>query len=79
MQINNYADLVAFVRDNPVFMSLGRLTDDIDEVAHEQEMFAARAVVDFLLADPQLNAIVRQHFAGEDVEMLREWLFFDVA
>ena len=79
MQINNYADLVAFVRDNEVFMSLGRFTADSDPVTHEQEIFAARAIVDFLLADTQLRGIASEHYAEEDVTMLHEWVFFDVA
>lgn len=79
MQIENYAELVAFVRDNEVFMSLGRLTDDTDEATHELEMFAARAIVDFLLADPKLRALAAAEHNETDDSILHEWVFFDVA
>jgi hypothetical protein len=82
MQINNYADLVAFVRNNTVFKSLGALPADAaddNDTTHELELFAARVVVDFVLANPQLRALAVAEHNETDDSILHEWLFDDVA
>jgi hypothetical protein len=82
MQIDTYADLVDFVRNNTVFVQLGALPADPaddDQELHEKELFAARVVVDFVLANAELRAIAEAEFGETDETILHEWLFDDVA
>ena len=76
MQVNNYAQLVAFVRNNAVFAALNEASDEAD---FEMQLFAQRAIVDFVLEDAALFAIASEHFAETDKSILHEHLFDAVA
>jgi hypothetical protein len=75
MQITNYAQLINFVRNNTVFTALNTADNDADA---ELQLFAQRAIVDFILADAALYAIASAHYDETDVSTLHEWLFDDV-
>jgi hypothetical protein len=75
MQIFNYAQLTNFVRNNAVFAALSTAEDAEDA---ELQLFAQRAIVDFVLQDAALFAIASAHFNETDVSTLHEFVFDDV-
>ena len=76
MQINNYAELTQYVRSNAVFAALSIASNDAD---YELQLFAQRAILDFVLAEPHLYAIACKHHNETDASILHEFLFDDVA
>jgi len=72
MQIFNYAQLTNFIRNNAVFAALSTAEDA------ELQLFAQRAIVDFVLENPALFAIASEHFDETDVSTLHEFVFDDV-
>jgi hypothetical protein len=75
MQITNYAQLTNFVRNNAAFVALSAAEDAVDA---ELQLFAQRAIVDFMLEDAALFAIASEHFGETDVSTLHEFVFDDV-
>jgi hypothetical protein len=75
MQITNYAQLTNFIRNNAVFAALSTAEDAEDA---ELQLFAQRAIVDFVLENPALFAIASEHFDETDVSTLHEFVFDDV-
>jgi hypothetical protein len=76
MQITNYSELVKYVRNNAVFTALNDSDDDAD---FEMQLFAQRAIVDFVLSDAQLFSIASKHHNETDASILHEFFFDDVA
>jgi hypothetical protein len=75
MQVKNYTQLTNFVRNNAVFAALSIADNEADA---ELQLFAQRAIVDFMLEDAALFAIASAHFNETDVSTLHEFVFDDV-
>lgn len=75
MQINTYAELVAFVRNNATFNALSAPCDTPNDT--ELQLFAQRAIIDFVLANEQLRSIAETEHNENDITMLHEFLFDD--
>jgi hypothetical protein len=75
LQINNYAELVAFVRSNAMFCALSNASEDAH--VNELQAYAQRTIVDFVLADAHLRSIAEAEHNETDECVLHEWVFDD--
>ena len=75
MHITTYAQLVNAIASNAVFSAMHTASNEHDD---ELQLFAQRAIIDFMLANAALYAIASAEHNEADTSILAEYVFDDV-